>query len=199
MDLSPSGVKVSVYRDPGMWGWGRETASVSSGPQLLSTQATHPPCWLHGPRASLFPNFTEDPHPGCSVTLDGHSDHRSETEPAVAGLASASSGEEASLLLGGDGAAAPQGGGSSCRDVEEARGWGGGCRGHHPSPPQPCCELTQLTQGTTPTPLTPASAAPLGGRAAGGGRGCPLASVHVLFPLAAPGMCPLPSIQHPQN
>lgn len=39
-DLDPLGVKVPVYTDPGMWGWGRETASVSSGPQPPSTQAT---------------------------------------------------------------------------------------------------------------------------------------------------------------
>lgn len=89
-----------------------------------------------GPRAYLFPDFTEDPHPESSVTLDGHNDHRSEMEPAVTGLASALSGEGASLLLGGEGAAAPQGG-SSCRDMEEARG---GLQGE-PWPPHPAALL----------------------------------------------------------
>ena len=93
-----------------------------------------------GPHACLFPDFTEDPHPECLVTLDGHNDHRSEMELAVTGLASTPSGEAASLLLGGEGVAAPQGGGSSCRDVEEAQGGASG--GTVPTPTlQPCCYL----------------------------------------------------------
>ena len=198
MDLSPSGVKVSVYRDPGMWGWGRETASVSSGPQPLSTQATQ--CFLlvtrtvsvhsKGPHASLFPNFTEDPHPECSVTLNGHSDHRSEMEPAVGGLASASSGEETSLLLGGDGTAAPQGGGPQA-GMWRRHGGGGAAGGTTPQPRSPavCWELTPDT----------CIGCPAGREGSRRGRGCPLASVHMPFPLVAPGVCPLPSVQHPQN
>ena len=120
-----------------------------------------------GPHACLFPDFTEDPHPECSVTPDRHNDHRSEMELAVTGLASAPSGEGASLLLGGEGAAAPQGGGSSCRDVEEARGGASGGT----VPPPPCSPAVSWG----PTPDTPdtcigCSTGREGGRRGGGAR-----------------------------
>ena len=49
MDLSPSGVKVSVYRDPGMWGWGRERKRRGALETLQADgwSAPFPQCWTH--------------------------------------------------------------------------------------------------------------------------------------------------------
>lgn len=113
--------------------------------------------------------------------------HHSEMEPAVAGLQPhPRPGERGRpFSLSGRGMA-PQGGGvASCRDVEEAWGWGRP-EGTTP-PPQPCCEAG------SPHPNTPDTCigCPTGQRAPGG-QGCPLsASVHVPFHWQHPG-CPRP-------